>query len=115
MARGKQSRGLGDTIAKVTKATGLDKLVGDECGCEERRQRLNERYAYKLKVINCPDEQDVIWYNDFKVNRTLSPTQEQKEKVSELYGSIFDLPKYKITNDLKPYLRIVERLDNVFE
>ena len=34
-----KSKGLGDTVAKITKATGIDKLVhkvvGEDCGCED--------------------------------------------------------------------------------
>jgi len=50
-----ESKGLGDTIAKVTHAVGLDKVaeavataVGKEdCGCSKRRQKLNEIFPYK--------------------------------------------------------------------
>ena len=49
-----EARGLGDTIAKITKFTGIDKLVdgvskatGKDCGCEERKDKLNERFPYK--------------------------------------------------------------------
>lgn len=50
-----QSKGLGDTIAKITHATGLDvvaekvaKAVGKEdCGCNKRREKLNELFPYK--------------------------------------------------------------------
>jgi hypothetical protein len=50
-----QSDGLGDTIAKVTHALGVDKLaetvahaVGkDDCGCNKRRQKLNDLFPYK--------------------------------------------------------------------
>jgi hypothetical protein len=49
-----ESKGLGDTIAKVTHAVGLDKLaetvanaVGKEdCGCNKRRQKLNQMFPY---------------------------------------------------------------------
>lgn len=49
-----QSTGLGDTIAKVTHAVGLDKVaesvakaVGKEdCGCNKRREKLNELFPY---------------------------------------------------------------------
>jgi hypothetical protein len=49
-----KSKGLGDTIAKFTNATGIDKLVealaaavGEEdCGCDGRRQTLNELFPY---------------------------------------------------------------------
>ncbi len=37
-----KSKGLGDTIAKITEATGIDKLVkfvaGEDCGCDERKE-----------------------------------------------------------------------------
>ena len=42
----KKSEGLGDSIAKVTKATGIDKLVkfvaGEDCGCDKRRDDWND-------------------------------------------------------------------------
>ena len=50
-----KSRGLGDTIAKVTKATGIDKLAPTmapalgpaACGCGQRRDTLNRAFPYK--------------------------------------------------------------------
>jgi hypothetical protein len=52
--RGK-SRGLGDSIAKFTKATGLHSLaqigaraVGKkDCGCKKRQEALNKAFPYK--------------------------------------------------------------------
>jgi len=50
-----KSKGFGDTIAKVTHATGLDKAADaiakamgkDDCGCNKRRKTLNEILPYK--------------------------------------------------------------------
>ena len=49
-----KSKGLGDTIEKVTKATGIKKVVeavseatGKDCGCKERRDALNREFPYK--------------------------------------------------------------------
>ena len=46
------SKGLGDTIEKITKATGIktivDKLPGD-CGCNKRKESLNKAFPYKQK------------------------------------------------------------------
>tara|TARA_R100001509_G_scaffold85086_1_gene48439 strand:+ start:3813 stop:3965 length:153 start_codon:yes stop_codon:yes gene_type:complete len=49
-----KSRGLGDTIEKVTTATGVKKVVdtiskkmGKDCGCSERRDSLNRMFPYK--------------------------------------------------------------------
>ena len=45
-----KSKGLGDTISKITKATGIDKVakavLGDDCGCEERKKKLNQMFPY---------------------------------------------------------------------
>jgi hypothetical protein len=50
-----KSRGLGDTIEKVTKATGIKKVVeaangGKECTpCQARRDALNRAFPYQDK------------------------------------------------------------------
>lgn len=40
----KESKGLGDTIEKVFKATGIDKVakkvLGDDCGCEKKKRSI---------------------------------------------------------------------------
>ena len=49
------SQGLGDTIAKVTNALGIDKLAEEvaqamgkeDCGCNKRRRKLNDLFPYK--------------------------------------------------------------------
>lgn len=47
------SKGLGDTIAKFTHATGIDKLFADKqtgqpCGgCKKRQELLNKMFPYK--------------------------------------------------------------------
>ena len=35
-------KGLGDTIAALAKVTRLDELVGDDCGCGQRQEALND-------------------------------------------------------------------------
>jgi hypothetical protein len=53
--KNEQSKGLGDTIAKVTHAVGLDKVAEniaqsmgkEDCGCNKRRQKLNDLFPYK--------------------------------------------------------------------
>jgi hypothetical protein len=48
-----KSKGLGDTIEKITKATGIKKVVkkisevtGKDCGCAKRQDKLNELFPY---------------------------------------------------------------------
>jgi hypothetical protein len=49
-----KSKGLGDTIEKVTQATGIKRVVeavseatGKDCGCAKRRDTLNRVFPYK--------------------------------------------------------------------
>lgn len=45
-----KSKGLGDTIEKVTKFTGIHPIVNrlmKKCGCEHRKEYLNNKYPYK--------------------------------------------------------------------
>jgi hypothetical protein len=46
-----QSKGLGDTIAKITKATGIEtvvkKVAGEDCGCKKRQEKLNIMFPYR--------------------------------------------------------------------
>ena len=49
-----KSRGFGDTVAKVTKLTGIKSVVdtvskkmGNDCGCDKRRDTLNRIIPYK--------------------------------------------------------------------
>jgi len=51
----RKSRGIGDTIAKFTSATGINKLaqkaataIGKKgCGCGARQEALNKAFPYK--------------------------------------------------------------------
>ena len=50
-----ESKGLGDTVEKFTKATGIKSLteiamgaVGKkDCGCNKRKNWLNQKFPYK--------------------------------------------------------------------
>ena len=49
-----ESKGLGDSIEKVTKVTGVKTMVDAiskglniPCGCQARKKRLNKMFPYK--------------------------------------------------------------------
>ena len=53
----KKSKGLGDTIAKITKATGIKKVVdtvakatGKDCGCGKRQENLKGYILSSIKL-----------------------------------------------------------------
>ena len=48
-----KSKGLGDTIGKITKVTGIKKVVDKisevtkkDCGCGEKKETLNRLFPY---------------------------------------------------------------------
>ena len=52
-----KSKGLGDTVQKITDATGIsaftnmlqDKGIIKDCGCNKRKEKLNKMFPYKNK------------------------------------------------------------------
>lgn len=61
------SEGLGDTIEKITEATGIKKavewLAGEDCGCDKRKESLNKIWRYRK--TNCLTEAEYEWLSDF--------------------------------------------------
>jgi len=66
-----ESKGVGDTIAKVTNFFGIDKLAdvvaklagAEGCGCNERRQILNELFPYDNKTIKIKVLKQFNWHS----------------------------------------------------
>jgi len=60
-----KSEGIGDTISKITKLTGITKLVewisGEDCGCSERQTFLNEKFPFKRNQPSCLLEHEYNW------------------------------------------------------
>ena len=49
-----QSKGFGDTVSKIVKAVGADKIAkvyekatGKDCGCNKRKDTLNRVFPYE--------------------------------------------------------------------
>ncbi len=64
-------KGLGDVVEAVTEATGIKKLVkwvaGDDCGCDERKFRLNKMFPKKPLCLNQYEYSDLdTFFNNAK-------------------------------------------------
>jgi hypothetical protein len=47
-----KSKGLGDSIERITEITGIKKVVekvtgNKDCGCKKRKETLNKKFPYK--------------------------------------------------------------------
>jgi len=87
----KKAEGLGDTVAQITKATGIDKLVkfiaGEDCGCDARKEKLNKLFPYTKALCLTEDEYNTLHTYFSKFNRTVT-TEEQKQLLA-IYNRIF--------------------------
>ena len=111
MGRGKQKRGIGDTIESITKAIGIEPCTP----CEERKKFLNEKFSYRLKLANCFTDEQKEWYDNYKKVRTLTLTNEQRKKICELYAYVFNTQYFEpcVNCSPKPYLKMIEKLDEL--
>jgi hypothetical protein len=117
MAR-RKSKGLGDTVEKIIKATGLDTFVeGKDCGCDKRKEYLNKIFPYRFKA-RCLTEQEYIDYGTFREVRTLNLKHEQIVYLCDLYASVFNKQKWYPCvgcNQVQEMLSIIDKLDKVYE
>ncbi len=95
----KKSEGLGDTIEKFTEATGIKKVVkwiaGDDCGCEERKAKLNALFRYTQPL--CLQEDEHLWLEEwYSIKRTTMKPSEQRAMLL-IYNRIFPKAKQSAT------------------
>jgi len=98
----KKSKGLGDTIQKVSEATGVEKVVkkffGEDCGCDKRRERLNKMFPYRDIKQMTPEQ--MTFFKDVLQPAYRSGKNLGKNNATEfyqLYQEVFN-KKMKRTN-----------------
>ena len=90
-----KSKGLGDSLEKAFKATGIDKVakkvLGDDCGCEERKNKLNQMFPYK-KVRQFTEDEIKIY--EEVIERTKGTiTGKDQTILIKLYNKVFNANK----------------------
>jgi hypothetical protein len=121
MARPKKQKGLGDTVEAVLTTTGIKKLIeifvdGKDCGCDKRKEKLNELFPYRFKA-RCLTELEYNGWKDFKEVRTLKISWDQIVYVCDLYASVFSRQIwYPCTGcSPKPLINMIDKLDKIFD
>ena len=118
--KGAKSRGLGDTVEKVTKATGIKKAVEKvfpDCGCQKRKEWLNKTFPYVNKQKACMNEEQYEYFKSFKekyLTDSLQPSipGEEMTKLIDLYNSIFQVDVQGCSDCNAGHF--VKKLDSVF-
>lgn len=87
----KHSEGLGDTVEKVLDKTGVAKVakwvLGEDCGCDERKEKLN--YLFPYQKPNCLEE-DEFNYLAERVGKLNKVTVEEQERLLQIYNRVFN-------------------------
>ena len=83
--------GLGDTIEIVLEKTGIAKvakwLLGEDCGCEERKEKLNKLFPYAKP--KCLTEEEFTYLTESKVlEKNVIIPSEQRELLT-IYNRVF--------------------------
>lgn len=85
------SRGFGDTVAKFTEATGVDKLVhfiaGDDCNCKQRQEKLNKIFPYK--VPECLKEEEYNTLTNLLPNMAVRVRPSDQIEFLKVYNRVF--------------------------
>lgn len=99
-----QSAGLGDTVEKIIKGSGIKRLVDlvtgeKDCGCEKRKEFLNQLWRYKLEP-KCLTPDEVKEYHNFILSRKIflkgngkaigKLTKKETEFVCDFFGIVFN-------------------------
>ena len=116
----RKSKGLGDTVAKITEATGIAeavKTVFPDCGCEKRKEWLNKTFPYVNAKKACMNEEQQEFYKAFKEKHLSKKTQavipnEELKKLIDLYNSVFQVD-VRGCGDCNASIYL-ERLDKVY-
>ncbi len=116
----KPSEGVGDTIEKIAKKTGIKKVVGwiagKDCGCQERKDKLNRIFRYKAE---CMIQSEYEWFKQYKKRH--NPKNYSKEDVHTLvmtFTRIFKRRPSVCSNcngAVKVMGDIYEALNNIYE
>ena len=85
------SRGFGDTVAKFTEATGIDKVVhfiaGEDCGCDKRKEKLNKIFPYK--VPECLKEEEYNTLTNLLPNMQVKVRPSDQIEFLKVYNRVF--------------------------
>jgi len=121
MARPKKQKGLGDTVEAVLTTTGIKKIFeifvdGEDCGCDKRKEKLNELFPYRFKA-RCLTELEYNSWKDFKEVRTLKISWPQIVYVCDLYATVFNRQTWYPCSGCspKPLINMIDKLDKVFD
>ena len=91
--RGRKPKGLGDVVESITQATGIDKvakaILGDDCGCEERKEKLNKLFPFGKRIQNCLTDEQRQYLTTFFESEPTQIYPIQQRELSNIYKDVY--------------------------
>jgi hypothetical protein len=113
----RRAKGLGDTIENVLQATGIDKLakfvLGEDCGCDERKAKLNELFPYSRKPL-CLIENEYETLQSILPNIKEGVTPLEQMALLKVYNRVFQ-DNQQPTSCGSCWRDIITKLNKVYE
>ena len=114
-----KSRGLGDDIKKIADKTGISKAVnmifGDDCGCAERQQKLNNMFPNFKNIRAFTNDEKKVYEKIYpQVEKEKRVNKENQIALNVLYFSVFNTPA-KWSNCGSCNIKTLENLRRVYE
>ena len=85
------SEGVGDAVEKVLKATGVADVVkfiaGEDCGCDERKAKLNKLLPFHNP--ECFTEDEYNWLTDFFDKKISVIDRNTQMQLVDIYNRVF--------------------------
>jgi hypothetical protein len=114
--------GFGDIIENFTKKTGIKKAVewfsdktGIDCGCDERKEKLNKLFGYGKKA-NCMTKEQFDNWTEFKKLNPNKLNGKERKTVANLHAELFN---HKViepcTCNPKAWIKMIEGIDKIYE
>lgn len=113
-----RSKGLGDSVEKILQKTGIKTAVqfimGEDCGCEERKQKLNELFPYKQPL--CMTENEHQWWTQFIATNSTTISNEETKMIVAIYNRIFQTRRtYKPCKcNPKAWQKMIDEINIIF-
>ena len=116
MARKRKPKGLGDVVETALQATGIDKvakfLLGEDCGCNERKQKLNELMPFRKP--NCLEEHEYNYLTEWFNKNTKKILPSEQIEFIKIYNRVFRA-KQGVTTCESCWRDIINDLRQVYE
>jgi hypothetical protein len=111
-----ESKGLGDTVEKVLEATGVAKvakwLLGEDCGCDERKAKLNELFPYRK--AKCLEQAEYDWLKEWFDRKTEVVKPSEQKMILNIHSRVFGV-RNEPTSCASCLMTRVKDLEQVFK